>query len=195
VSRPATKERSQVLADHIELLISLLHHHHRGEDKHLWPKLLDRGPGEVAAIVDLMEDQHKRLERLIAEIHAAIRIWRRSAASESGKALADALDQVNPLLNEHMGMEEERILPIVEKYVTSAEWSLMVQEGAAEAPQESASLLFGMFMYESDPDVIQEVLSQMPPEARPVMKERASQAFASHSERVHGTATPPRGKM
>jgi hypothetical protein len=51
-----------------------------------------------------------------------------------------------------------------------------------------------MVMYEGDPEVIQLILSQMPPEMRAVMKEQASRAFASHSERVHGTATPPRIK-
>jgi hemerythrin-like domain-containing protein len=188
------KERSEIVADHILLMNTVLHHHHRAEDKHLWPRLLDRGSKDVASVVHVMEGQHENLETMIAEVDEATRSWRSSAAPESGKALADALDRMISLLNDHMGVEEERILPMVEKYITAAEWDLMVREGAAETPRENIPLIFGMVMYEGDPEVIQLILSQMPPEMRPVMKEQASRAFASHSERVHGTATPPRIK-
>lgn len=51
-----------------------------------------------------------------------------------------------------------------------------------------------MMMYEGDPEVIQIAVSNMPAEARPVIKDLASQAFASYSERIHGTATPPRSR-
>jgi hemerythrin-like domain-containing protein len=188
------KERAGIVADHIELMNAVLHHHHRAEDKHLWPKLLDRASKDVASIVHDMEGQHESLKMMIAEVDAATRSWRSSAAPESGEALADALDQMIALLNDHMQMEEERILPMVEKYITAAEWNLMVQEGAAETSRENVPLIFGMVMYEGDPEVIRQILSQMPPEMRPLVKEQASKAFASHSERVHGTATPPRIK-
>jgi hemerythrin-like domain-containing protein len=186
------KERSQIVADHLELLNTVLHHHHRAEDKHLWPRLLDRGSKDVASLVHVMEGHHESVETMIAEVDGATRSWRSSAASQSGEALADALDRMISLLNDHMGMEEEFILPIVEKYITAAEWDLMVQEGAAETPRENIPLIFGMVMYEGDPAVVHRILSQMPTEVRAVMKEQASQAFASHAQRVHGTATPPR---
>jgi hypothetical protein len=171
---------------------TVLHHHHRAEDKHLWPKLVDRGSKDVASIVHVMEGQHEALETMIAEVGGAARSWRSSAAPETGDALADALDRMIFLLNDHMDMEEVHILPMVEKYVTAAEWDVMAREGAAETPRENIPLIFGMVMYEGDPEVIRQILSQMPPEMRPVMKEQAARAFASHSERVHGTATPRR---
>jgi hypothetical protein len=104
------------------------------------------------------------------------------------------LDRLHRQADEHMSAEEKRILSIVEKCVTAAEWDLMVQDGAAEGPQEQLPLVFGMFMYETDPDIIQQVLLRMPAEARPAIEEVASQAFAVHSQRIHGTATPPRSR-
>jgi hemerythrin-like domain-containing protein len=188
------KERSQIIADHIGLLNSSLHHHHHGEDKHLWPRLLERGSTEIAPIVHVMEEQHEGIEKAHDEISAALEAWRGSAASEPREALADVLDRIIPLLNEHMGMEEEHILPIVEKTITAAEWGRMVMEEGADTPQEHLPLLFGMMMYEGDPEVIQIAVSSMPAEARPVIKDLASQAFASYSELIHGTATPPRSR-
>jgi hypothetical protein len=52
-----------------------------------------------------------------------------------------------------------------------------------------------MVMYEGDPEVIQQILFEMPQDVRAVMKELASQAFAAHAERVYGSATPPRSTV
>lgn len=189
------KERAQVVADHVAVISSLLHHHHLSEDKSLWPTLLDRNAEDVARLVSMIKEQHERIERMITEIDTAIRTWRDVPSLPSGKALADAIDRMNAPLKDHMDLEEGRILPIVEQCVTAAEWARMIQEGAANAPQESLLLVFGMTMYEAEPDVIAGLLSQMPPQARTAMKEQASKAFASHSERVYGTATPPRSNV
>ncbi len=47
----AHRDRRRVLtvARHVELFLSLLHHHHTIEDEMLWPRLLDRAPEELAA--------------------------------------------------------------------------------------------------------------------------------------------------
>ena len=85
--------------------------------------------------------------------------WHSSAGSERGETLADALDRMIPLLNEHMGLEEERIRPIVEKYITVTEWEEMVKEGVARIRPENVPLVFGMLMYEGGLEIV-------PPAAR-----------------------------
>ena len=179
------RERSQIIADHITLLTTVLHAHHHSEDDSLWPKLLDRGSEEVAPVVHLMESQHESLGKLITEIATALDAWRSSAAPKRREALADALDRMIPVLYEHMGSEEQRTLPIVEKYVTAAEWEEMVQSGWGTIPPANRLLVVGMVMYEGG-------LELVPPEARSTLGELAPRVFASHSIRVHGTATPPR---
>jgi hypothetical protein len=69
-------QRSQTIGDHIDILGIYLYAHHHSEDIHLWPKLLDRGPREVAPIVHLMESQHENIERLNAEADEATDAWR-----------------------------------------------------------------------------------------------------------------------
>ncbi|MEV4754529.1 hemerythrin domain-containing protein [Micromonospora sp. NPDC049559] len=189
---PGDKERAQIVAEHIELVDGSLHSHHTSEDKHLWPRLLERGPEEIAPIVHVMEDQHQMIADIIDEVKATLGTWRDSAASKSGDALAAALDRMVPLLVEHLKLEEDRVIPLIEKYITAAEWGAMVNEGAAAASPETLPLMFGMVTYEGDPEVIQEIVSHMPADVRPVIEDLAARAFASYSERVHGTATPPR---
>lgn len=192
--RAGDKERAHIVADHIDFVSSVLHLHHRSEDTHLWPLLLDRESEEAGPIVRTMESQHASIEKIYSKIHAAIGVWRSGAAAQPRDALADALDRMVTQLNEHMALEEECILPFVEKRITAAEWDQMLRAGGAEVPRESFPLLLGMLWYESEPELIQGSLSRMPPEVGPVLKQLAPQTFASHSERVHGTATPPRTK-
>ena len=52
-------DRAAVVADHVDLLGALLHHHHAGEDRLLWPVLQPRVPADVAATVARMEHQHE----------------------------------------------------------------------------------------------------------------------------------------
>ncbi len=186
------EERAQVVAGHLGFVTNVLHHHHQAEDTHLWPKLLERGPEEIDPIVHVMESQHADIDKGLTGIQAATAAWRTGAAVEHGNDLAEALDRLLPLLDEHLGVEEEHVLPLIEKYITAAEWDEMTRESAGDTPQEEMPLILGMMMYEGDPAVLEKVLSQMPADVRPFLEGAARQAFAAHSERVHGTATPPR---
>jgi hemerythrin-like domain-containing protein len=185
-------QRAQTIGDHIDILGRYLYAHHNSEDTHLWPKLLDRGPQEVAPIVHLMEGQHKTIERLNTEADRTTAGWRADPTLENREALGDVFDRLIHALDEHMRLEEQRILPLAEKYMTAAEWHAMAGESGRAIPPEAVPLVFGMTLYEADPELIQKTLSELPPEAREVLQEQGSQAFSSHSERVYGTATPQR---
>jgi hemerythrin-like domain-containing protein len=185
-------ERAQVIDEHIRFLTAVLDGHHRAEDTHLWPKLLDRGSDEVAPVVHAMEDHHERIEQLTARTAAALGEWRQAPAAERGELLADVLDVLLGVLQEHMSLEEQRILPLVEKCVTAAEWHAMAGDAGAALPPATLPLVFGMAVYEADPEVVRSTLSGFPPEVRTMLEEQGPRDFAAHSERVHGTPTPRR---
>jgi hemerythrin-like domain-containing protein len=184
--------RTRIVADHIANLSGVLHHHHHSEDVQTWPVLLERGADAVAPMVELMERQHEEVEKAASEVDTATQAWRASTGPEDREALADAIDRLLPLLREHMSTEEAHVVPLMERYITAAEWNQMVQAGAAEADPESLPLAFGMTMYEGDPEIIDATIGNLPPEVRPVIGKLAADAFAAHSKRIHGTPTPPR---
>jgi predicted ester cyclase len=62
--------RASIVAAHLELMNGFLRLHHAGEDRVLWPKLLDRAPTELAAIVTLMQSQHEQIHDLMASAQA-----------------------------------------------------------------------------------------------------------------------------
>jgi hypothetical protein len=49
-----------------------------------------------------------------------------------------------------------------------------------------------MLMYEGDPQSVEQAIAILPKEARPIVKQLAPEAFAAHSQQIHGTTTPPR---
>ncbi|MFF3755250.1 hemerythrin domain-containing protein [Streptomyces sp. NPDC002018] len=185
-------ERAGIVADHIQFVDTVLRHHHEGEDRHLWPRLLTRGGTDAAAVVRVMEDQHEAIEKTNTEVRDAAATWRVTVAPEDGAALAEALQRLLDLLVEHLATEEDQALPLIKKHITAAEWGQMVAEGGAGLVPDDMILIFGMMAYEGEPDTVRDIVATMPPEIRPVMADLAAQAFAQYAERVHGTPTPPR---
>jgi hypothetical protein len=47
-------------------------------------------------------------------------------------------------------------------------------------------------MYEGDPESIGQFIAAMPADAGLIIRRLARPAFTTHSQRVHGTPTPPR---
>jgi iron-sulfur cluster repair protein YtfE (RIC family) len=185
-------ERAAIVADHLLLVDTVLRHHHEGEDRHLWPKLLTRGGADAAAVVSAMEDQHEAIEKAIAEVRDRTATWRDTVDPGDGAVLAEALQRLLGLLVEHLTAEEDEALPLVEKHITAAEWGQMIAEGGADLAPEEMVLIFGMMAYGGDPDTVRDIVATMPPDMRPVMGDLAAQAFTQYAERVHGTPTPPR---
>jgi hemerythrin-like domain-containing protein len=185
-------DRAQIIGDHIEGVSTVLHHHHVGEDGNIWPLLLDRCGESVAPLVGLMEDQHQRVATLVGEVDEVLTIWRGSATIESREALVEALNRLIPALKEHLSAEEDRVVPLMEQHITAAEWDETFKKESAHVDPEQLPLVFGMLMYEGDPESIEHTIVTLPAETRTVIKQLAASTFADHSQRVHGSATPPR---
>jgi hemerythrin-like domain-containing protein len=179
------KERSRLVADHIGLLLLMVHEHHSGEDKVLWPSLLRRAPKEVDPVVHLVEGHHQNIEAISLDVDALLTAWRDSPAGLAGESLAEALERLTAALYEHMRLEEELILPLVERHIFASEWEAMVADGVARIPLGLGPLVVGMLMYEGGQDAL-------PPALHHTAGEAAQQAYAARARLLYGTATPPR---
>ncbi|MFF2525082.1 hemerythrin domain-containing protein [Streptomyces liangshanensis] len=188
-------ERARIVTEHLDLVDTVLRHHHHGEDEHLWPRLITRGGPDAAAVVRVMEDQHEAIDKATVEVRDRAAAWRADADPQEGEALAGALRRLLDLLVEHLAVEEEQALPLIERHITAAEWERMVAEGGAGIAPEQMALIFGMMTYEGDPDTIRDIVATMPPEVRPVIADLAAQAYARHALQVYGTPTPPRTEV
>ncbi|QNN52676.1 hemerythrin domain-containing protein [Nocardioides mesophilus] len=183
-------ERSAVVAEHVADLLRLLHHHHQGEDRLIWPLMLERLPEDLAPIVHTMESQHAGISASIEQVEEALPAWRSSAAAGLGEDLAARLEAMRTLLEEHLALEERELLPLAARALSQQEWDRLGEEGMASLDKKDASLALGMFMYEGDPAVIKTMLSHAPLLPRLLLPHLAPAAYRRYARRVYGTTTP-----
>lgn len=187
---PGDRQRAQVVAEHLGFLSRSLHHHHTIEDTMLWPVLVERVPEELAPLVHLMEAQHARVDGLVEEITPLLAGFATSADPAVRDRLADLLDTLYVHLAEHLDAEEERLMPIVSRSISQAEWDALGEAGRSGVPKGMALLTLGMYQHEGDPDAFATMLADAPPPVRWLLPKLARRAFRRYAVRVHGTATP-----
>jgi hypothetical protein len=183
------ERRAGVVADHVRLVLDVLHHHHSIEDRMLWPLLLERVPSDVAPIVELMEQQHEAAHALIEQAGTLLPALR--AGDVAGAArLADVLDVLHPVLVEHLDVEEQQVMPLAGRVLTAEEWDAIGDAGRAAFPRAQGTLVLGMYAYEGSPIALAEMLADAPPPVQWLVPRLARRAFRRHSRRVHGTPAP-----
>jgi hemerythrin-like domain-containing protein len=185
--------RADEVAVHIELWTGLVEHHHSIEDELLWDRLVQRVPDELAPLVQLMEDQHEGVHRLLDGCPGLLSDWRASASAEDRDRLADHVAELVEALCEHLDAEESRVLPLMARHITSEEWEEFTQRGMESIPKGMLLTGFGMMLYEGDPEALTLEIAKLPAPLRPVLPVLGRLAFRRYSRRVHGTATPSRG--
>jgi hemerythrin-like domain-containing protein len=185
---PNDVARAQVVAEHVQLIGTFLHHHHDGEDRLLWPRLLERVPAELAPTVELMERQHEGVHEVIEEMTAALARWRADAGQADRDQVADALDRLHTLLVEHLAAEEQHILPLASRSLTAAEWGELGEDGMAAQAKSKLPMIFGMIMKDADPEVIRGMLANAPLVPRLMLPFVGPRAYARYARRIHGAA-------
>jgi hemerythrin-like domain-containing protein len=126
--------RVTFLADHIDFLIGVLHHHHESEDLLLYPLLAERAK-EQMAMVDEVGHQHVEVNGAIDAVTQACSAWRSTPSADTGEQVAAALDHLNTVLQPHLDDEEQKIVPLAAVTLTQQEWTAMgdhAQEGIAK---------------------------------------------------------------
>jgi hemerythrin-like domain-containing protein len=182
--------RAKTVVGHIELMSRLLAIHHSEEDRQLWPKLLARVPDQISPVVALMETQHEQIHPAIVSAAALLPQWTRTAAAADRACLAEVLDRLCAALEEHLAAEEQHILPLAARHLTDEEWEHLGADGFAQIPRKDILLVFGMLMYQGDPEVIGSMLAHAPALARLVMPVLGPRSYTRYARRVHLTAAP-----
>ena len=190
---PGNTRRAAQVADHVDLWLGLVHHHHSIEDELLWDRLVDRVEGQLAPLVELMEAQHRAVARLLDESPPLTLAWRTSASMADRERLASHLTELSSALCEHLDAEETRVLPLMAEHIRPEEWEEFTERGMEAIPKGMLLAGFGMMLYEGDPDVLALEIAKLPAPLRPILPVLARRAFRKYARRIHGTATPARG--
>jgi hemerythrin-like domain-containing protein len=192
VRRTVAGDASTPVADHLDFLVAFVRHHHEIEDEFLWPVLRPRLDDDQRRIVELMESQHQSTSELLESIAASTTAWRSAPCATHRDRIAALLDELYPLLVEHLDAEEQRLLPIAARAMDADEWARLGDEGHRRSPKRYRSLSLGMFDHYGDPEVLATMTAAIPRPIRPVVVARARRTFRRRAEQVHGTPMPSR---
>ncbi|MEU7824709.1 hemerythrin domain-containing protein [Catellatospora sp. NPDC049133] len=115
------RRRAAALADYVCRVCDGVHLHHDIEDRHLWP-VIDRAAGAEVDLAELSDD-HRALESLLDQVRAAVTAFAAAPSDRvAARRLAQVLEGLRDLLDEHIEEEERTVLPLVERYVSAADW-------------------------------------------------------------------------
>lgn len=190
VRRTHTRQHARRVAAHVASLVSALHHHHEAEDELLWPLLHARVPAELAALVDTMESQHEDVARLLDTVERLLPAWSADPGSAATEELAGTLQELSRVLDEHLALEEARLLPLAEAHLSPEEWQQLEVRGMGSLPKAQAPVLVGMLLLEGDPEVLAGMIGRMPLLPRLLLPRLAPRAYARRARVIHGTPTP-----
>jgi hemerythrin-like domain-containing protein len=138
-------QRVTFLADHIDFVISVLHHHHESEDEMLYPLLAERAKDQMA-MVNEVGHQHVEVNGAINAVTEACAAWRGAPSANTGEQLAAALDNLNTVLQPHLDDEEQKVVPLAAVTLTQQEWTAMGEGAQAGIEKKMLPVAFGLLL-------------------------------------------------
>lgn len=117
---PVTRRRTRALVRYLGSMVESIHHHHRAEDDILWPVIEER----AGALVDLtaLTEDHAALDPKLDVLSAAVDRFAADPSRRTAAVLAARLVDVRNLLVEHVAEEERDTFPVIERYLSVADW-------------------------------------------------------------------------
>lgn len=150
------------IADHLGFLLDGLHMHHTTEDDLIWPKLLDRA-GLDAPLVERMEEQHQQIDVSVAEVRSATSVWRSDPTPATSSALADRIGDFLVVLEGHLNEEEQVVVPLIDRYLTEAEWQEVGQRGFEKFTPAQRWIATGQLVEVATPEEVAMMFGKLPP--------------------------------
>ena len=154
--------RVTFLSDHIAFGLTMLHHHHEGEDQILYPLLVERVP-DHATRTEQIDHEHQTVKGAIDGAQAACAAWRAAPTAASAETLAASLDELNLELLPHLDNEEREVVPLAAVTVTQKEWDSLAKHGIAAIPGNKRLVAFGMILEPLNDADRTYMLSNVPP--------------------------------
>lgn len=176
---PGDRERAKLIAEHYAFVLAALQIHHETEDELLWPKLNQRVEFK-RELVARMEGQHGQIARELSVSNEALERWLKTGTSQDAVPLLDSLSRLTTLLEQHLGEEEEQILPVAAEYMSVAEWGELGEHGMASIPPEWLPVTVGLCLRSLPPDARPVFLSHLPEGVAALWASQWEEVFEAH---------------
>ena len=160
-----------------ELFKHELHLHHTAEDELVWPALRPRlaHSENALSVLDAMEEEHERIDPLLAAVDAAFAPRYGADGLARGAAdgdwpgenrLADVIEVLASTLTGHLTHEEQDGLPLIGVALTTAEWRGVGFRIARKNGLSDGGEMFAWMLDGADRQHAAVTLGQLPPPLR-----------------------------
>ncbi|MDP9793081.1 hemerythrin-like domain-containing protein [Catenuloplanes nepalensis] len=173
-----------VVAGHVLMMVDFLHAHHTSEDDHVWPRLRERCPDDVEPLIETMDRQHASIDGELEALAAGGRRWRASADATDRDAVAAVAERLLPALYEHLALEEERILPLIDRYLTEREWKATVEASLGKVTFARRLLMLGMALHGASEEQAQLLRAAVPAVVWLAGRPLGTRLHRTHRERL-----------
>ncbi|MGY1615198.1 hemerythrin domain-containing protein [Geodermatophilus sp. SYSU D00691] len=123
----ADRARWAQIARRFDFFATVLHKHHSGEDRAMWPLLAEKGADPT--VLDALEAEHAGIDPLLTSVAEDLR----ALAAGTGDAttrdrLADTTARLRDGLKAHLAHEERDGMALVQEHFTQEDWDRLDRE-------------------------------------------------------------------
>ena len=136
---------------------AVLHHHHHTEDTAAFPALIAVRP-DMGALVDGLEEDHRRLVASIEGVHATVSAFENRPDPATQRALHDALVALRDQFFAHLDVEDGKVVPVFAEAIPPEDWDRMDNEALKSIPRQHLPRAVG---------ALDEVIRSLPEAERP----------------------------
>lgn len=152
----ADRRTWQALDQRWQRFAAILHHHHSGEDRFIWPELVARveegGTPEDRATLEAMEAEHGEIDPMLEACARGFATLAERADSTARAALVADVTRTREKLAAHLGHEERDALALVQRFLTAEDWARMDKQIGAGYPAKLISFTLAWVMHELPAD-------------------------------------------
>ena len=178
------KARADELAERWAFVALALHHHHTGEDDHIWP-LVQRKAPDCSGLLEQMRAEHQQIDPLIVRV--ARGFDRVTSGDDAARdELAADLRALGDTLGAHLDHEEREAVPVVAKNVTQGELKEF-SNSQRRSMKPSQVAIFIPWVLEDLPDADRKhLLGEFPAPLRLLVNRRWVPRYARQSAALWG---------
>jgi hypothetical protein len=154
---PVTDRRTwQALDQRWQRFATILHHHHSGEDRYIWPELCAAvdtgGTAEDRATLDAMEAEHGEIDPMLEACARGFATLAERADETARAALVADLTRTREKLGAHLGHEERDALGLVQRFLTAEDWAVMDKKIGSGYPAKLIPFTLAWVMHDLPAD-------------------------------------------
>lgn len=163
------QQRARGLQRAWSTLWNQLHHHHVGEDTHVFPYVRGLGPDVLdPALVDAMESEHEAMSESMQRATAAIDALAADASAANAAAAVTAVATAAQVTDGHLVHEETDVVPVIAARVETPEWKA-VEKQLRKGNLRDTGEMFAWLQDGAEPQVQQSLGALVPAPVRFVL--------------------------